>query len=180
MEEIELIRQCQQADPKAQELLYARFADRMFRLTCRYLKSEMDAEDVIIVAFGKVFNSIRSFKHQGPGSAEAWIRKIVVNEALMWLRKKHNFNLTESIDENLPDDGLKQLSESGAEDIYKMITQLPTGYRTIFNLNVVEGFNHPEISIMLGISEGTSRSQLFKAKALLKKMLTREGFHYGT
>ena len=144
------------------------------------MKSDMETEDVIIVAFGKAFNAIRSFNYQGPGSLEAWLRRIVINESLMSLRKKHNFNLTESIDETVPEPDLKQFSESGADDIYKMITQLPTGYRTVFNLSTIEGYSHEEIAAMLGISEGTSRSQLFKAKALLKKMLTREGFHYGT
>ena len=180
MEETELIKRCQKADPKAQELLYARFSDKMFRVGYRYLKSEVETEDVIIVAFGKVFTSIKSFTYQGPGSLDAWLQKIVVNESLMGLRRKHNFHLTESIDESLPEADLKQFSESGADDIYKMITQLPTGYRTVFNLNAVEGYSHEEIATLLGISEGTSRSQLFKAKALLKKMLTREGFHYGT
>jgi RNA polymerase sigma factor (sigma-70 family) len=180
LEEPELVKRCQQTDRKAQELLYARFADRMFRVGFRYVKSEMETEDVIIVAFGNAFKSIRSFKYRGPGSLEAWLRKIVINESLMWLRKRHNFNLTETIDERVPEASLKQFSESGADDIYKMITQLPTGYRTVFNLNVIEGYSHEEIGTLLGISEGTSRSQLFKAKALLKKMLTREGFHYGT
>lgn len=180
MEETELVKRCQQTDRKAQELLYARYADKMFRISYRYMKSDTETEDIIIVAFGKVFNAIRSFNYQGPGSLEAWLRKIVINESLMGLRKKHNFNLTESIDETVPEPDLKQFSESGADDIYKMITQLPTGYRTVFNLSTIEGYSHEEIAAMLGISEGTSRSQLFKAKALLKKMLTREGFHYGT
>jgi len=180
LNETELVKRCQQTDRKAQELLYARFADKMFRVGYRYMKNDVETEDVIIVAFGKAFKSIRSFKYQGPGSLEAWLRKIVVNESLMGLRKSHNFNLTESIDDRVPEADLKQFSECGADDIYKMITQLPTGYRTVFNLNTIEGYHHEEIATMLGISEGTSRSQLFKAKALLKKMLTREGFHYGT
>jgi len=180
LEEKELVRRCQQTDWKAQELLYSRFADKMFRIGFRYMKSDVDTEDVIIVAFGKVFKTIRSFHYRGPGSLEAWLRKIVINESLMELRKKHNFNLTESIDETVPAPDLKQFSESGANDIYKLITQLPTGYRTVFNLNAIEGYSHEEIATLLGISEGTSRSQLFKAKALLKKMLTQEGFHYGT
>ena len=98
----------------------------------------------------------------------------------MWLRRRHNFNLTEALDENLPEHDLSQFSQLEAEDICKMISNLPTGYRTIFNLSVVEGYNHQEIAKMLSIAESTSRTQLFKAKALLKKILTQEGFHYGT
>jgi RNA polymerase sigma factor (sigma-70 family) len=180
LEEIELINSCQQTDPKAQKQLYTQYSDKMFRVGFRYTKSEVDAEDVLIVSFTKVFSSINTFKYQGVGSLEAWIRKIVVNEALMWLRRRHNFNLTETIDDTFPEPDLKQFSESGAADIYKMITHLPTGYRTVFNLNAIEGYNHEEIAGLLGITESTSRSQLFKAKTILKKMLTEEGFQYGT
>ena len=152
----------------------------MYRLSFRYIKSQVDTEDVLITSFTKIFKSIHTFQNQGPGSLEGWIRKIVVNESLMWLRRRHNFNLTEALDENLPEHDLSQFSQLEAEDICKMISNLPTGYRTIFNLSVVEGYNHQEIAKMLSIAESTSRTQLFKAKALLKKILTQEGFHYGT
>jgi len=180
MDEIELITLCKKPDRKGQEILYSRFSDRMFRVAYRYVKNGIDTEDVLIVAFGKIFKGIGRFQYQGVGSLEAWIKKIVINEALMWLRKRHNFNLTEQVDEDMPEPDLTTFSEANAEDIYAMIARLPTGYRTVFNLNIVEGFNHEEIAGQLGINEGTSRSQLFKAKALLKKMLTKEGFNYGT
>jgi RNA polymerase sigma factor (sigma-70 family) len=176
----QLIKGCKNSDRKAQELLYERYSDKLFRLGYRYVRSTVDTEDVLIVAFGKVFSGLAGFRFQGEGSLEGWIRKIVVNEALMWLRKRHNFNLTENLDAALTEPDLGQFSESGAEDIYKAIAELPTGYRTVFNLSVIEGFHHDEIAQMLGISDSTSRSQLFKAKALLKKILTREGFNYGT
>jgi RNA polymerase sigma-70 factor (ECF subfamily) len=152
----------------------------MFRLSCRYIKVQEDAEDVVIRAFNKVFENISRFAYEGPGSLEGWIRKIVVNESLMWLRKRHNFNMTESIEDTLPQIDLSSLGELDAMEIYELIAQLPIGYRTVFNLFVIEGYNHEEIAAMLSISEGTSRSQLFKAKSLLKKALTREGFQYGT
>ena len=180
MQEPELVQSLKNAERKAQELLYRQYSDRLFRVAFRYVRSTVDTEDVLIVSFGKVFSAFGSFRFNGEGSLEAWMRKIVVNESLMWLRKRHNFNLTESLDENLPEPGLKQFSDAGAEDIYKAIAQLPTGYRTVFNLNTIEGYHHDEIAKMLGISENTSRSQLHKAKAQLKKMLTREGFNYGT
>ena len=152
----------------------------MFRLTFRYIKSQVDAEDVVITSFTKVFKSIHTFRFQEEGSLEGWIRKVVVNDSLLWLRRRHNFNLTESLDDAIPEPDLSQFSQLEAEDIYKMIANLPTGYRTVFNLNVVEGYSHEEIGALLSITQSTSRTQLFKAKALLKKMLTKEGFHYGT
>jgi RNA polymerase sigma factor (sigma-70 family) len=152
----------------------------MYRICLRYIKSQADAEDVLISAFTKVFRSMKSFSSQGEGSLEGWVRKIVINESLMWLRRRHNFNLTECLDETLPEPDLGQFCALDAEDIYKMISDLPMGYRTVFNLNVIEGFSHQEIATMLAITESTSRTQLFKAKAILKKILTREGYQYGT
>jgi RNA polymerase sigma factor (sigma-70 family) len=176
----DLIKCCQQGDPKAQEQLYGRLADRMYRVCLRYIKSQVDAEDVLISAFTKVFKNIKTFSNKGQGSLEGWVRKIVINESLMWLRRRHNFNLTECLDDALPDPDLTQFSALDAEDINKMISELPMGYRTVFNLNVIEGFSHQEVAGMLSITESTSRTQLFKAKAILRKMLTREGYQYGT
>jgi RNA polymerase sigma factor (sigma-70 family) len=180
LKEPELIRCCQQADPKAQEILYLRYADRMFRQASRYLKSQNDAEDSLVKAFNKVFIAIKNFTYQGEGCLEAWIRKIVTNEALMLLRNRHNFNLTESLEEGLQEPDLNSFTELEASDILALIGGLPTGYRTIFNLNVIEGYRHQEIAQLLSISESTSRSQLCKAKSLLKKMLKQEGYSYGT
>jgi len=134
----------------------------------------------MIVAFTKVYNHVNGFNYAGEGSFKGWIKKIMINESLMWLRRRHNFHLTESLDESTPAPTLEQFSNLEMEDIYRLITELPVGYRTVFNLCVVEGYDHQEIATLLDITESTSRSQLFKAKALLKKMLTKEGFHYGT
>ena len=134
----------------------------------------------MITAFNKIYHHIGGFTYAGEGSLKAWMKKIVINEALMWLRRRHNFHLTETLDESTPEPGLEPVSKLDAEDIYRFITELPTGYRTVFNLSVIEGYSHQEIGVALNITESTSRTQLFKAKALLKKMLTQEGFHYGT
>lgn len=178
--EEDLIKKCKQGNGKAQEQLYMHYADRLYRLAYRYIRSDADTEDVLMTAFSKIFHSLKNFTYLGAGSTEGWMRRIVVNESLMWLRRRHNFNLTESLDASLPEPDLHAFSEQDAEDVYQLIAQLPTGYRTVFNLFVIEGYNHAEIAVMLGVTEGTSRSQLFKAKALLKKMLTQEGYHYGT
>jgi RNA polymerase sigma factor (sigma-70 family) len=180
LNENDLIRYCRQTDPKAQEILYLRYADKMFRLAMRYLKKHEDAEDVIVIAFHQVFKNIAGFTYQDEGSLEAWIRKIVTNQSLMVLRSRHNFNMVEALDEGLQEPDMEGLGALEAKDILSMIESLPTGYRTIFNLHVIEGYGHEEIGQLLGISESTSRSQLFKAKSALKKMLQQEGYGYGT
>lgn len=179
MTEIDLVLGCKKANSKAQEELYSLYANRMFRVTYRYVKNQADAEDILISSFNKIFSHIKDFQFNGDGSLAAWIRKIIVNESLMWIRRRHNFHTMGSLDDILQID-LHQLSDVHEEDIYKLITQLPVGYRTVFNLAVIEGYSHQEIATMLGTSEGTSRSQLFKAKKLLREILIKEGFHYGT
>jgi RNA polymerase sigma-70 factor, ECF subfamily len=134
----------------------------------------------MVIAFDKILRKIKQFSHRGEGSLEAWMRKIVINECLMRLRRNHNFNMSRTLDEAAGVSDLSQMESLGAEDIYKMIAQLPTGYRTVFNLHAVEGYTHNEIAAQLNISEGTSRSQLSKAKAQLKRMLNNEGEAYGT
>ena len=180
MKETELVKRCKKADRKAQEELYARYANSMFRLAFRYIRSKVDTEDVMMVVFTKVFANIINYHHRGDGGLEAWIRQIAVNEALMWLRRRHNFNMTDTLEACDTSIGIEQLNLLPAEDIYQFIANLPAGYRTVFNLYVVEGYDHSEIAALLGTTVSTSRTQLFKAKALLKTMLTEEGYQYGT
>lgn len=151
----------------------------MLRLVSRYIRDSADGEDVVMVAFTKVFHNLRGFTNSGEGALGGWIRQIVINEALMWLRRRHNFIMAE-ISEVEKEVSLTELHQLPAEDIVRLVNELPDGYRTVFNLSVVEGYDHAEIARLLGITEGTSRSQLFKAKAQLKKMLTQEGYQYGT
>jgi len=176
----ELIKRCQKQDPIAQELLYTKFSNQLYRTAYRYLKNQEEAEDVLIIALNKVFESINTFELKEERGFEGWMKKIVVNEALMSLRKNYNFKLTESLSENTPQGNPLITADTNAEDIYYFIAELPTGYRTVFNLNVIEGYNHKEIADMLEITEGTSRSQLYKAKDILKKKLEKEGYNYGT
>lgn len=180
LNEPELIKRCKQADPKAQEWIYGQYADALYRVLIRYVRNREDAEDVLITAFTKIFNRIDSFSYRGEGSLYGWMKRVVINEALMWLRRRHSFATLDSVPETADAGNLEILQDMAAEDIYQMITQLPDGYRTVFNLHVVEGYAHQEIAEMLLITESTSRTQLFKAKAMLKKMLTKEGLDYGT
>ncbi|AFC23467.1 RNA polymerase sigma factor [Saprospira grandis] len=166
--EEELIEGCRAGNRLAQERVYQRYSAKMFGLSRRYVKTTENAEEVLVQAFCKVFRKID--KYAGKGSFEGWIRRIVVNEALMFLRKKYRFSEHVEITE-VPAKAV-QISvedELSAREILALLEQLPTGYRTVFNLYVVEGYKHREIAEMLGISINTSKSQLILAK---KKMRT--------
>lgn len=171
MTEFEIIQRCQQQDRNAQRLLYDRLAPKMLGVLRRYLNRREDAEDILLEAFFKVLTNIHTFQFNG--SFEGWVRRIVVNEALMFLRK--NRLLTVEADErfhNLPEDTPLSIdAHLAAQDILKLLNELPIGYRTIFNLFVIEGFKHIEIADMLGISINTSKSQLILAKEKLRKLV---------
>lgn len=178
--ESELVRLCQKGNPQAQRALFDAYSDRFYRIALRYVRIQADAQDVVMMAFVKVFKNIKSFTLRNEsGSSEAWIRKIVINEALMWLRKRNNFNLMETVDGDNPDHGVGGFNEVDAEYLYQLIVELPAGYRTVFNLHAIEGYDHQEIAEMLGIAESTSRSQLFKAKQILKRRIEQEDIEYG-
>jgi RNA polymerase sigma-70 factor (ECF subfamily) len=178
--ELQLVKDCQNNERKAQKELFELHSDRMYSVSLRYMSNSSEAEDVVVVAFTKVFKNIKDYKFQGEGKLSAWIRRIVVNECLMLLRSKHNFNLMQNIDDVTTHADLQPLAALHAADIMVMVSRLPIGYRTVFNLHVVEGYNHAEIAKRLSIEEGTSRSQLSKAKDQLKKMLNKENNDYGT
>ncbi len=168
----ELIVACRTNDRKAQQLLFDRFSPMMMGVCKRYLKNQEDAEDILIEAFCKVFKSLPQFKSMG--SFEGWIRRIVVNECLMFLRRRHNFNLTVEIDQNLDvKTTVSTQDQLEAQDILALLERLPTGYRTVFNLYVLEGYKHREIAEILGISINTSKSQLILAKKKLQQLLKK-------
>ena len=167
--EQELIIACKNKDRKAQKLLYDRYSPKMFGVCKRYIKNREDAEDVLIDGFFKVLTHIDSF--QGNGSFEGWIRRIIVNQALMFLRKKHNFKMTVEINNIEIKSQISVEDDLAAQDIIKILEKLPTGYRTIFNLYVIEGFKHREIAEQLGISINTSKSQLILAKKRMQSLL---------
>jgi len=141
----------------------------MFGVCKRYARSREDAEDILLEGFFKVFKNIHQF--QGAGSFEGWIRRIMVNESLMFLRKKHNFQLTVEVSNIEIKTEINAEQDLIAEDILNMLNKLPTGYRTVFNLYVLEGYKHREIADILGISINTSKSQLILAKKRLRSML---------
>ncbi len=144
----------------------------------RYVKNREDAEEIMLDGFHKFFKNLSSFNYQGDAALFAWIKKIMINECLMFLRKKTVFNIvSDSVAEevSLEEEALNNLS---AAEIFGLVIRLPVGYRTVFNLFEIEGMAHKEIASLLGISEGTSKSQLSKSKALLQKMLLQKGVNY--
>ena len=169
--ETELIEGCLHKNRQAQQSLYQRYASKMYALCCRYIKGRMEAEDVLVMSFTKIFERIGQYK--GDGSFEGWIRRVVVNESLTYLRKHKNMYLETDIEEAVYEPDYQKLeNDLEANDLIKLIERLPVGYRTVFNLYAIDGYSHQEIAEQLGISENTSKSQLSRARALLQKRLT--------
>jgi RNA polymerase sigma factor (sigma-70 family) len=166
-----LIQGCLRAEPKAQRRLYEKYAGRFMAICCRYVSDEMEAEDLLIEGFMKIFERLGQFKNEG--SFEGWMRRVMVNECLMYLRTKKRQGYETSYEDILyeQDASDDQSSNLEAEELLKMISQLPTGYRTVFNLYAIEGYAHAEIAEMLGITESTSKSQLSRARVMLQKII---------
>ncbi|UYZ60051.1 RNA polymerase sigma factor [Hymenobacter latericus] len=170
MNEVELISACRQGSVRAQKLLYEKFAGLMLTVCLRYLRQRADAEEAMLTGFVKVFRALEQYRHEG--SFEGWIRRIMVNEALGQLRRKEPLHL--AIDDmvtDVPATAATADSDLAAADLMQLLNELPAGYRTVFNLYAIEGYTHPEIAELLGISEGTSKSQLSKARAMLQRRL---------
>jgi len=170
--EPDLIAACLRGEPRAQRQLYQQFAGLMLSVCRRYLKRPEDAEEALLLGFAKVFRHLATFRQQG--SLEGWVRRIMVNEALMELRRREP--LTLSIEdfaqpENLAATPATADTDLQAEELLALLQRLPPGYRAVFNLYALEGYSHLEIAELLGISEGTSKSQLSKARAMLQRKL---------
>lgn len=170
VKEDELIKGCRGRDRNAQRQLYDMYSSRMYGLCYRYIKDSMEAEDVLVTAFMKVFEKIEQFKNEG--SFEGWIRRIVVNESLTYLRRNRSMYLETELEQADREPNFDNLSDHlEAEDLLNMIQELPTGYRIVFNLYAIDGYSHKEIAAQLGISENTSKSQLSRARTYLQKVL---------
>lgn len=183
-EEDALIDGCLKQEKTAQERLYSLYSSKMLAVCRRYVKDVMAAEDVLVSAFLKVFERIAQFKKEG--SFEGWIRRIVVNESLTYLRRNHAVYLETNLEAAERAPNYSDLdAHLGADDLIRMIDGLPPGYRAVFNMYAVDGYSHKEIAAHLGITEGTSKSQLNRARGYLKKMLleieeewtTKKGSH---
>lgn len=168
-----LVKALRQGERKAQRLLYEKFAPLMYPLCLRYVREISEAEDVMISGFMKALDKIDSYT--GKGSLAGWIRRIMINQALGHLRKNKTMYLEVDVETAEYQSTISQYGDHlEAEDLMKLIGQLPLGYRTVFNLYAIEGYTHREISELLGISENTSKSQLSRARGLLQKRLLAE------
>lgn len=167
-EETNLLQACKQGNRSAQNALFKKFGGKMLVVCKRYLGDTPEAEDAFMEGFVKVFSGIHLFKEEG--SLEGWIRRIMVNEALMKIRKRRGMwiNIEEQVQLQEPSMVLHDL---GAEEIRMKIEELPIGFRTVFNLYAIEGYSHAEIAEMLNISEGTSKSQLSRARMILQQKI---------
>lgn len=166
---------CIEQNRQAQHELYLRFVGMMKGICLRYAADEAEAEDILQEAFIQVFKSIRTF--DGSGELGGWMRKITINKALEQYRKNKSFNQLKekfALTKNTfgTDDSI--LDEMALNDLLMKIQQLPMGYRTVFNLYAVEGYNHKEIAKLLSISEGTSKSQFSRAKQQLIGLIHEE------
>jgi RNA polymerase sigma-70 factor (ECF subfamily) len=154
----------------AQHEIYTKFSPKMLSVCRQYIKDIHQAEDIMITAFMKVFTNLKNFEHKG--SFEGWIRRIMVNECISFIRVQKKVKFIE--DENYFEESFNNIeSQFSVEDIQFLIDNLPDGYKMVFNLYCIEGYKHQEIATMLGINEGTSKSQLSHARKMLKDQVNK-------
>lgn len=172
MSDRELIDGCLKGKTDCEKKLYKRFSPKMYALCLRYARNRMEAEDIMQDGFIRVFRKMHTFKHKG--SFEGWIRKIMVHTAIKYFKKgsnKNEFsNLEEVSEKKVESKAVGNISEA---ELLQLIDTLPLGYKTVFNLYVIEGYKHHEIAEMLDIGESTSRSQLLKARKVLQNALKK-------
>lgn len=170
--EYQKIQACTKGDVKAQNELYDLYKVKMFGVCMRYAKDRAEAEDFLLEGFHKVFKDLKQFKKGN--SLEGWIRRIMMNTALMHIRKKRIFEISINEEITISEARLENdfIQQMNVNEIIHAIQQLPIGYQTIFNLFAIEGFSHQEIAEKLDISASTSRSQYTRAKKSLQKILT--------
>lgn len=176
----DLMEGCKAGDRKMQELLYRQTSAKMLALCMRYAKDRMEAEDSLQMGYVKIFQKVKEYR--GEGSFEGWIRRIMVNTAIESYRRNiKSMNVVPIEDAyEQPSTGF-DFSRLGMQDLLKIIQKLADGYRMVFNMYVIEGYSHKEIAELLGISEGASKSQLSRARAILKEEIIKmEGINYAT
>jgi RNA polymerase sigma-70 factor (ECF subfamily) len=169
----EVVSRCLQNEAAAQKQLYDHYAPMMLAICYRYTKDRHEASDVLQEGFVRVFRNLHQWKQEG--ELGAWVRRIMVNTALNWLRDHRRMQFID--DNNISDDHdaasvLTPIQEMEAKQLADLIRQLPSGYQAVFNLHAIEGYSHVEIAKMLNISEGTCRSQYLRAR---KQLVERIG-----
>lgn len=171
--ESDLIKGSIAGDRRMQEELYRRFAPKMYAVCLRYANNTNDAQDLLQEGFIKVYKNLHRFRAEG--SFEGWVRRVFVNTSIEHFRKKSTqlSSVSEREENTIEDADITALDSLAEKDIINLVQELSPGYRTVFNLYVVEGYSHKEIGELLGISEGTSKSQLARAKSILQKKITQ-------
>ena len=171
--ESDLIKGCIAGDRRLQEELYRRVLPKMYAVCLRYANNADDAQDLLQEGFIKVYRNLHRFRAEG--SFEGWIRRVFVNTSIEHFRKKSTrlSMVTDKEENTIEDADITAIHKLAEKDIINIIQELSPGYRTVFNLYVVEGYSHKEIGELLGISEGTSKSQLARAKGVLQKKITQ-------
>jgi len=168
-EETKIIKLAVENNRQAQQQIYSKFSSKMLSVCRQYIKDIQLAEDVMITAFMKVFTNLKNFEHKG--SFEGWIRRIMVNECISYLRVQKKVKFAE--DEFFIEESFNEIdSQFTVEQIQYLIDALPDGYKMVFNLYAIEGYKHNEIAKMLGINEGTSKSQLSHARKMLQTQIS--------
>lgn len=169
-EEKELIQLALENNRHAQQKLYGKFSPKMLGICRQYVKDIHQAEDIMITAFMKVFTNLKNFEHKG--SFEGWIRRIMVNECISFIRVQKQVRFID--DETFFEESSNNIeSKLSMDDLQSLIDSLPDGYKMVFNLYIIEGYKHHEIAEMLGINEGTSRSQLSHARKILQESINK-------
>lgn len=164
----ELIKQCANNDRKAQKEIYQLFAGKLFSICLKYSKNKQEAQDNFQDGFIVIFDKIGQFNFKG--SFEGWLKRVMVNTVLLKYRKKNVLNI---VTEDIPDEVIVDVDddEISLDFLLNLINELPDRYRMVFNLYALDGYSHKEISEMLLIAEGTSKSNLARARAILKQKI---------
>lgn len=169
-----LISKCKAGERKAQELLYKQFAAKMLGVCMRYATDKMEAEDMLQNGFIRVFQKMMDYR--GEGSFEGWVRRIMVHSSIEYYRKHHKMMQVVDMDDVAePSVDPVAAANLDAKDLIILIQQLAPGYRMVFNLYAIEGYSHKEIGEIIGITEGASKSQLSRARTILKEQILKTG-----
>ncbi|HCW08511.1 MAG TPA: RNA polymerase subunit sigma-24 [Cytophagales bacterium] len=176
--ESELVSRCAKGERAAQQALYDRYCRKLMAMCLRYAKNVPEAEDILQEGFLKIFNNIKSFRFES--SLSTWMSRIMINTALNHLRQKlYMLPMVDVENAGLQEDEKISLADFHLNELIKLVQSLPDGCRVVFNLFAIEGYGHKEIGEMLGVSEGTSKSQYNRAKSLLRAKLENAKGNYG-
>ncbi len=168
--ELDLVKALQKGEEKAYKVFYEIYSGLFLSICLRYVGELMTAEDLMVESVMKIFDKVGQFNFQG--SFEGWAKRLVVNESLMYIRKNKMIEVSVE-DKYVGSLTTEEFTGLEAEELMELVKELPTGYRTVFNLYAIEGYSHAEIAQSLGINEGTSKSQLSRARVMLQDKLKK-------